>query len=87
MFGCAFISGTRKGGVHKSVFTFRALREMLEYYGFKVERVEGYTYNDEFYRSLAPHFESVGFNKLRLIMNVLLPVRLKECLLFLCKKS
>jgi SAM-dependent methyltransferase len=86
--GTAFTHATCKGE-HKSVFTHRALQEMLQYYGFRIRSKAGYSYYDKFYRFIEPQSESseLGFRRLRSILNTMLPVGLKEGLLFLCQKS
>jgi len=86
--GTAFTQATCKGE-HKSVFTRRALQEMLQHYGFRIRSQAGYSYYDKFYRFIEPQSESreLGFRRLRSILNTMLPVGLKEGLLFLCQKS
>lgn len=67
---------------HKSVFTYKGLKQLLEIHGFRIISANGYSYYSEVEKS----GRGVGFRKSRSVMNQILPKGLKEGLLFICKK-
>jgi SAM-dependent methyltransferase len=73
---------------HKSVFTFKHLKLLLEIHGFKIIWTKGYPYCDDFYLNLDPKKggREIGFYKLRKALNVVLPNSLREGMLFICQK-
>lgn len=68
---------------HKSVFTFKALRELLRLHNFEIVHSDGYTYAGKIYEGSGGS-ERI---KLRLLIDKLLPVGLKEGLLIVSKIS
>jgi hypothetical protein len=73
---------------HKSVFTYKGLRQVLLISGFEVIKSEGYCYCDRFYINLdtGKRKREAGFYRFRKIFNKLLPSGMKEGLLFICRK-
>ena len=74
---------------HKSVFTYKGLKQLLPIYEFKVIRTEGYCYCDRFYLSIDPgkRKREVGFNRFRGVLDKLLPKSMREGVLFICRKE
>ena len=48
------------GRGHKSVFTYRAIKELLDYYGFQIIGSSGYPYVESFYHQLGLKAERTG---------------------------
>jgi len=73
---------------HKSVFTYKGLRQLLLIHGFKVIKSEGYCYCDRFYIDIdvGKRKREVGFYRFRGIVNKLLPNSMREGMLFISKK-
>lgn len=67
---------------HKSVFTYKGLKQLLEIHGFRIISASGYHYCNEEERSE----RGVGFIRFRRLMSLILPQGLQEGLLFICKK-
>ena len=73
---------------HKSVFTHKALKQLLSLHGFKLVKSEGYCYCDRFYFNLnrEKRKREAGFYGLRKTLENLLPKSMREGMLFICRK-
>ena len=73
---------------HKSVFTYKGLKQVLSIHGFEVIKSEGYCYYDCFYLTINPEKRKrqVGFYKFRETLDKLLPKDMEEGMLFICRK-
>jgi ubiquinone/menaquinone biosynthesis C-methylase UbiE len=71
---------------HKSVFTYRAVKELLDYYGFQIIGSSGYDYTEANYRP-APKEREMGFRRLRGLLGAILPTSLSEGMILFCKKN
>jgi ubiquinone/menaquinone biosynthesis C-methylase UbiE len=74
---------------HKSVFTYRAVKELLDYYGFQIIWSSGYHYIESFYHlhGLMQKERGMGFRGLRKILGAILPTSLSEGMILFCKKK
>ncbi len=74
---------------HKSVFTFRGLKELLLINRFKILKSYGYSYTSSFYLKLDPEKKrrEVGFYRFRRIFVKLLPIGCREGMLFIGRKE
>jgi SAM-dependent methyltransferase len=82
----AKIKTTERG--HKSVFTYRAIKELLSYYDFQIIGSSGYPYLERFYHQLGLRQKEreVGFWRLRRLLGAVLPISLSEGMLLFCTK-
>jgi SAM-dependent methyltransferase len=72
---------------HKSVFTYRATKELLDYYGFQIIGSCGYHYVESFYHHLGKQKErELGFGTLRRLLGAITPTSLSEGMILFCKK-
>ena len=73
---------------HKSVFTYKGLKEILSIHGFEIIKSYGYSYTDSFYINLdrTKRERELGFYRFRRILDKLLPKGCKEGMLFICHK-
>lgn len=74
---------------HKSVFTYRAAKEFLDYYGFQLIGSCGYHYVESFYHEhgLTQQEREMGFGRLRRLLGAILPTSLSEGMILFCKKK
>ena len=70
---------------HKSVFTFKGLRDLLTVYKFKIVKSAGYCYYEPSYTGYERN--EVGFFKLRVALDKILPKEMQEGMMFLSKKT
>lgn len=71
---------------HKSVFTQKALREILLFYGFKIIHFSGYDYGQtNLLKTTNGKYYKLPFTKTRTLLNNLLPQKMKEGMMFICK--
>ncbi len=66
---------------HKSVFTSKQLKELVELYGFRVTKHEGYDYS-----SANPSKSGGNYSFFRRTINRVLPASMKEGIFLLCEK-
>ena len=73
---------------HKSVFTHKALKQLLSLREFKIIQSEGYCYCDPFYFNVYPGKKKreAGFYGLRKTLDKILPKTMREGMLFICRK-
>jgi SAM-dependent methyltransferase len=72
---------------HKSVFTWKGLEELLRTYGLEVLAARGYTYaQEEPARIVGDRFYKLPLVQWRFCLNHCLPKRLREGMLFLCRR-
>jgi SAM-dependent methyltransferase len=83
----AKIKTTERG--HKSVFTYRAIKELLDYYGFQIIGSSGYHYVESFYEQsgFTQKGRAMGFGRLRRLLGAILPTSLSEGMILFCKKK
>lgn len=83
------VRGRLGGRDHKSVFTLKALRELLEIHGFHVVGSSGFSYAVELgLQHVSGHeARSIGFRRARLLGNRALPKGMREGLIVVCKKK
>jgi ubiquinone/menaquinone biosynthesis C-methylase UbiE len=74
---------------HKSAFTYRAVKELLDYYGFQIIGSSGYHYVESFYEQhgLRQKGRTMGFGRLRRLLGAILPTSLSEGMILFCKKK
>ena len=70
---------------HKSVFTFKALRDLLAIYKFEIVKSAGYCYYEPSYTGYERN--EVGFFRLRTALNKMLPKEMREGMIFFSKKA
>ncbi len=76
------------GAGHKSAFTYRAVKELLDCYGFQIIGLSGYDYVEAFYRQIPGQKErEIGFGGLRRLLSAILPTSLDEGMILFCKKK
>ncbi len=83
----AKIKTTERG--HKSVFTYRAITQLLDYYDFQIVGSSGYPYVESFYHQLGLRQKEreVGFWRLRRLLGAILPTSLSEGIILFCNKK
>jgi SAM-dependent methyltransferase len=83
----AKIKTTDRG--HKSVFTYRAIKELLDSYGFQIIGSSGHPYIEAFYHrhGLRQKEREVGFWRLRMLLGAVLPTSLSEGMILFCRKK
>jgi SAM-dependent methyltransferase len=74
---------------HKSAFTYRAIKELVEYYNFQVIESRGYHYVESFYEKgdLREKGGEMGFERPRRLLGAILPTSLSEGMVLFCKKK
>lgn len=74
---------------HKSVFTYRGLRDLLKIHGFKVTESAGFCYYEPFYYAYDESLmdRDVGFYRLRRALDKVLLKSMKEAIWFISKKQ
>lgn len=74
-------------GDHKSVFTFKGLKNLLQIYGFNIISSRGYSYieNSRKTKTTINRSSSIPFRSIRFAINKMLPYRYKEGMLFVCQ--
>ena len=70
---------------HKSVFTYKGLRQLLLIHGFEVIKSEGYCYCD-LNADMEKRKREAGFYRFRERANKLLPNSMRKGMLFICRK-
>lgn len=88
--GNPFFSENNEFGLiadHKSVFTWKALYELLKIYGFQIIDCRGYSYGQKeaLLTMGEKYYRAPKKGKLRLLLNKILPKKLREGMLFLCQ--
>ena len=68
---------------HKSIFTYKALRDLLKLHDFEIVKSVGYCYYEPFYKHQRTE---VGFFRFRVMMNKILPKEMREGMIFFAKK-
>lgn len=73
---------------HKSVFTYKGLKELLTIHGFNIVGSYSYSYIDSFYfeNDLEKMKNEVGFYNVRKMLDRILPKSMGEGMLFICNK-
>ncbi len=66
---------------HKSVFTSKQLKELIEIYGFRVTKHKGYDYSSD-----NPSKSGGNYSLFRKTINRLLPTSMKEGIFLVCEK-
>lgn len=80
------LDGFGFSGDHKSLFTWRALRELLEKYDFKIIHHRGFSYTqEEKIQIIGQKYVKQPMHKLRNFVNSLLPHHLREGMLVVCQ--
>jgi len=75
-------SSFRNSFSHKSVFTYKQLKELMAAYGFKIIKTQGYHYG------LMQGDEGGGnYGRIRSIVNSFSPTKLKEGIFLIVKKG
>jgi ubiquinone/menaquinone biosynthesis C-methylase UbiE len=74
---------------HKSVFTYKGLKKLLEIHRFNIISSYGYSYTDSFYFETDSEKKNreVGFYEIRKSINNILPKSMREGMLFICNKK
>jgi SAM-dependent methyltransferase len=74
---------------HKSVFTFRGLKDFLRNHGFGIEGSCGYSYAHDVYFGYDSNRRKreVGFYGIRKVLNRVSPKLAREGMLFICRKN
>jgi len=70
---------------HKSVFTYKGLRDLLSVYQFETVKSAGFCYYEPFYTE--HERREVGFFRLRMAIDKILPKEMREGMIFLSKKT